>query len=64
MSAERIGLDRIYQKVEATGGGIRALCDLFGMSVGNAARWASVTDGIDHRRALTGAGQSGPPSGS
>src|SRR5262249_1618535 len=38
--AEHIRLDRIYQEVEATGGDIRALCDLFDMSIANAARWA------------------------
>ena len=41
ISAEHIRLDRIYQEVEATGGDIRALCDLFGMSIANAARWAT-----------------------
>ena len=41
ISAEHIRLDRIYQEVEATGGDIRALCDLFGMSIANAARWAA-----------------------
>ena len=37
ISAEYVRLDRIYQEVEATGGDIRALCDLFGMSIANAA---------------------------
>jgi hypothetical protein len=41
ISAEHIRLDRIYQEVEPTGGDIRALCDLFGMSIANAARWAT-----------------------
>jgi len=44
--AEHIRLDRIYQEVEATGGDIRALCDLFGMSIANAARWATIIDHI------------------
>jgi hypothetical protein len=43
ISAEHIRLDRIYHEVEATGGDIRALCDLFGMSIANAARWATTT---------------------
>jgi hypothetical protein len=43
ISAEHIRLDRIYQEVEATGGDVRALCDLFGMSIANAARWATTT---------------------
>ena len=46
ISAEHIRLDRIYQEVEATRGDIRALCDLFGMSIGNAARWATTIDHI------------------
>jgi hypothetical protein len=46
ISAEHIRLDRIYQEVEATGGDISALCDLFGMSIANAARWASTIDHI------------------
>ena len=46
ISAEHIRLDRIYQEVEATGGDIRALCDLFGMSIANAARWAAAADRI------------------
>ena len=46
ISAEHIRLDRIYQEVEATGGDIRALCDLFGMSIANAARWATTIDHI------------------
>ena len=46
ISAEHIRLDRIYQEVQATGGDIRALCDLFGMSIANAARWASTIDHI------------------
>jgi hypothetical protein len=44
MSAEHIRLDRIYHEAEATGGDVRALCDLFGMSIGNAARWATTID--------------------
>jgi hypothetical protein len=46
ISAEHIRLDRIYQEVEATGGDIRAICDLFGMSIANAARWATTADHI------------------
>ena len=44
ISAEYVRLDRIYQEVEATGGDIRALCDLFGMSIANGARWATTID--------------------
>jgi hypothetical protein len=46
ISAEHIRLDRIYQETEATSGDIRALCDLFGMSIANAARWATTTNHI------------------
>jgi len=46
ISAEHIRLDRIYQEAEATGGDIRALCDLFGMSIANAARCATTIDHI------------------
>ncbi len=52
MPPEHIRLDRIFQEVQATSGDIRALCDLFGMSVANAARWAST------------AGPATPPPGS
>ena len=54
--AEHIRLDRIYQEVEATGGDIRALCDLFGMSIGNAARWAATISHIVDPSAATGGG--------
>jgi hypothetical protein len=49
MSAEQIRLDRIYQEIEATGGDIRTLCDLFGTSIANVARWAAAV-GLDLRR--------------
>jgi hypothetical protein len=42
--AEHIRLNRIYQEAEATSGDIRALCDLFGVSIANAARWATTVD--------------------
>jgi hypothetical protein len=58
ISAEHIRLDRIYQEAEATGGEIRALCDLFGMSIANAARWAATIDRITELLA-TGARSSG-----
>lgn len=52
ISAEHIRLDRIYQEVEATGGDIRALCDPFGMSIANAARWATTIDHITEPAAV------------
>jgi hypothetical protein len=57
ISPEHIRLDRIYQEVEATGGDIRALCDLFGMSIANAARWAAT---IGHIAKAHDAGSHGP----
>ena len=46
MSAQQIRLDRILDEAQATSGDVRALCDLFGMSVGNAARYATAIDRI------------------
>jgi hypothetical protein len=61
--AEHIRLDRIYQEVEATGGDIRALCDLFGMSIANAARWATAIGRVAGPSALNRNGQAGSPTG-
>jgi hypothetical protein len=61
ISAENIRLDRIYQEVEATGGDIRALCDLFGMSIANAARWITTIDHIAATPIPNAQGQ--PPGG-
>ena len=63
ISAEHIRLDRIYQEVEATGGDIRALCDLFGMSIGNAARWVTTIDRSTASSARSGNNPSGPQRG-
>jgi hypothetical protein len=62
ISAEHIRLDRIYQEVEATGGDIRALCDLFGMSIANAARWATTIDHITEPPATGVRSNGGPPN--
>jgi hypothetical protein len=62
ISAEHIRLDRIYQEVEATGGDIRALCDLFGMSIANAARWATSIDHIEEPPTISGSIHRGVPS--
>jgi hypothetical protein len=61
MPAEHIRLDRIYQEVQATGGDIRALCDLFGMSIANAARWATTIDRITSQPVITS--REGPAAG-
>ncbi len=63
ISAEHIRLDRIYQEVEATGGDIRALCDLFGMSIANAARWATTTGRITGLPTLDRDGQASLSAG-
>jgi hypothetical protein len=48
MSGQAIRLDRIFDEAQATGGDIRALCDLFGLSIGGAYRYTSVLDHIDY----------------
>ena len=47
MSGQRIRLDRIFDEAQATGGDLRALCDLFGLSVAGAYRYASVLDRVE-----------------
>ena len=47
MSGQHIRLDRIFDEAHATGGDIRALCDLFGLSVAGAYRYAAVLDRVD-----------------
>ncbi|WP_433512188.1 hypothetical protein ACQP2T_51910 [Nonomuraea sp. CA-143628] len=37
--------DRILHEAIATGGGVRRLCDLFGLSIADAERYASVVGG-------------------
>ncbi len=39
--------DRILQEIHATGGDVRKICDLFGMSVKAAMRYAGTLDRID-----------------
>ncbi|MBS1888782.1 MAG: hypothetical protein JSU06_16485 [Actinobacteria bacterium] len=39
--------DRILAEIHATGGDVRRICDLFGMSVSAAMRYAGTLDGID-----------------
>ncbi len=48
MSGQRIRLDRIFDEAQATGGDLRALCDLFGLSIAGAYRYTSVLDRIDY----------------
>ena len=48
MSGQRIRLDRIFDEAQATGGDLRALCDLFGLSVAGAYRYTSVLDRVDY----------------
>jgi hypothetical protein len=46
MSGQRIRLDRIFYETVATGGDLRVLADLFGLSVASAARYASMLDRV------------------
>lgn len=47
LSTQAVREDRILNEVHATGGDIRRLCDLFGLSVGGAARYTAVLDHPD-----------------
>jgi hypothetical protein len=42
--AQAISEDRILHEALATGGDVRRLCDLFGLTVGGAERYANTTD--------------------
>jgi integrase len=47
MSGQLIRLDRIFDEAQATGGDLRALCDLFGLSISGAYRYAKVLDRVE-----------------
>jgi site-specific recombinase XerC len=47
MSAQAIRQDRILQEAHATGGDVRMLCELFGLSVAGATHYAAGVDGQD-----------------
>lgn len=47
-SPQSIRLDRIFDEAQATGGDVRALCDLFGLSIVGAYRYTSVLDHVDY----------------
>ena len=47
MSGQLIRLDRIFDEAQATGGDLRALCDLFGLSIARAYRYTAVLDRVD-----------------
>jgi hypothetical protein len=64
MSAQHIRLDRILDEAQATSGDVRALCDLFGMSIGNAARYATAIDRITEPLTRPGTDHRHRPSGS
>jgi len=42
MTTQSIREDRILDELHATGGDVRRICDLFGLSIPGAARYASV----------------------
>jgi hypothetical protein len=44
MSPQSIRLDRILDEAHARGGGIRVLCDLFGLSIAGAYRYTAAVD--------------------
>jgi hypothetical protein len=46
MSGQQVRLDRIFYEATTTGGDLRALVDLFGLSIASAARYASVVDRV------------------
>lgn len=46
MSGQQIRLDRIFDEAIATGGDLRVLAEMFGLSVASAARYASVVDRV------------------
>jgi site-specific recombinase XerC len=48
MSPQAIRLDRIFDEAQATGGDLRALCDLFGLSIAGAYRYTSVLDHVEY----------------
>jgi len=64
MSAQHTRLDRILDEAQATSGDARAICDLSGMSVGNAARYAIAINRTAKPPTLSGIDHSGPPGGS
>jgi hypothetical protein len=59
---EHIRLGRIHPEAENTGGDIRALSDVFGMSIANAARWAT-TVGHSNESAVIGGNREHDPPG-
>jgi hypothetical protein len=50
LSTQALREDRILHEVHATGGDIRRLCDLFGLSIGGAERYLTILDPPDIRR--------------
>jgi len=53
--------DRILQEIHATGGDIRRICDLFGLSVDAAVRYANTIEHPDLRHSLTPVPRTRPP---
>jgi hypothetical protein len=48
IAGQRIRQDRILSEADATSGDIRALCDMFGISIASAYRYTSALDRIDY----------------
>jgi hypothetical protein len=53
IAGQFIRQDRILDEAHATGGDVRALCDMFGLSIPTAARYVSLPDRIDNPRWIT-----------
>ncbi|MFI6326502.1 hypothetical protein ACIBG8_53900 [Nonomuraea sp. NPDC050556] len=52
MPGQLIRQDRILAEATATGGDVRALCDLFGLSIAGSCRYSAALDRIDDPRTL------------
>jgi hypothetical protein len=44
LNAQAVREDRILDEVQATGGDVRRICDLFGITVGAALRYTATAD--------------------
>ena len=63
MSAQHIRLDRILDEAQATSGDVRALCDLFGISIASATRYAAAIDRVSEPHVPGVSSQPSAPGG-
>ena len=54
MPTEALREDRILSEIHATGGDIRRICDLFGLSITGATRYLKTVDNPDPDLAIPG----------